>query len=98
MHKQDRVREQRIEVARRIAKLLILQGYVVICPVICTHNMKLPTNWQFWKKYDLAFLKWCDEFWVIMLPGWKESDGTQSEIKLAKLLNKKIVYLEPDHE
>jgi hypothetical protein len=33
-----------------------------------------------------------------MLPGWKKSDGVQSEIKIAKILGKKIVYLEPNHE
>jgi hypothetical protein len=92
------MKEHRVEVARRIAKLLILQGYIVICPILQTCNLGLPTDWEFWEAHDLAFLEWCDELWVIMLPGWKESDGTQSEIKVAKVLNKKRVYLEPDHE
>jgi hypothetical protein len=91
------MKEYRVQVARRIMKLLMLQGYIVMCPVILGHGLGLPTDWQFWEEYDIAFLEWCDEIWIIMLPGWKESNGVQSEIKVAKLLNKKRVYLEPNY-
>lgn len=97
-HNQDLIKEYRVQVARRIMKLLMLQGYTVMCPVILGHGLGLPIDWEFWEKYDIAFLEWCEELWVIMLPGWKESPGTQSEIKVAGILDKKIVYLEPDHE
>lgn len=97
-HKRKAIRGYRFEVACRIAKLLTLQGYLVVCPVIPAHHMKLPTDWEFWKKHDISFLEWCDELWIIMLPGWKQSKGTQSEIQVANLLNKKIVFIEPDYE
>lgn len=97
-HKQDQMREHRIEIARRIAKLLILQSYIVICPVLQSHGLGLPTDWQFWEKHDFAFLEWCDELWIIMLPDWEKSVGVQSETGVAKILRKKIIYLEPDHE
>jgi hypothetical protein len=46
-HKCAVVREHRVKVARRIAKLLILQGYIVACPVLQTHGLGLPTDWQY---------------------------------------------------
>lgn len=97
-HTKDNVKEHRVEVARRITKLLILQGYIVFCPILQAHGLGLPTDWEFWETHDIAFLEWCDELWIITLPGWEKSDGVQSEIKVAKVLNKKRVYLEPDHE
>jgi hypothetical protein len=96
--KYKQVRERRVKVARRIAKLLILQSYVITCPVLQAHGLGLPTDWEFWEAHDTVFLEWCEELWIIMLPGWKESDGVQSEIKIAKILGKKTVYLEPNHE
>lgn len=89
---------ERYQVARRITKLLILQGYVVICPILQEHALDLPDDWSFWEKPSLALLELCDEVWVITLPGWGYSDRVQDEIFIAEYLNLKVVYIEPDHE
>jgi hypothetical protein len=91
-------REHWIGVVRRIAKLLILQSYIVICPVLQIYGLGLPTDWKFWEAQDITFLEWCDELWIIILPDWEKSNGIQLEIRVAKILNKKIVYMEPNHE
>jgi hypothetical protein len=77
-------------------KLLILYGTIVICPVLQTHGMGLPTDRKFCERYDLTFLKWCDELWVIKLYNWEKSEGVRSEILTAKTMGKRIVYLEPE--
>lgn len=97
-HKDKKVREHRFQVACRVAKSLILQGYIVYCPVISGHHLKLPMDWQFWEEHDIVFLEWCDEVWVITLLGWEESEGTRSEIQTAKLYGKKRVYVEAEYE
>lgn len=37
----------------------------------------------------------CDELVVLLLPGWRESEGVQAEIDLALELDLPIRYLEP---
>jgi len=54
----------------------------------------MPTNWEFWKAYDTAFLKWADEVYIFMQDGWKDSIGVTAEIKIAKQLGKPIIYIE----
>lgn len=95
-------RIHRFETSCRIAKTLMLLGYVVLSPVVHSHHLAdaygMPSDWDFWKEQDLPLLEWCDELWVIMLPGWTMSVGVIAEIKEANRQGKQIVLLRPDHE
>ena len=71
---------------------------LVFSPISHTHPIaaagNLPVGWEFWKQYDLTFIEWCDELYVLMADGWRESTGVTAEIKLAKELGKPVRYLE----
>jgi hypothetical protein len=43
---------------------------------------------------DKAFIDWCDEVYVLAIPGWEESRGVQWEIDYAKRLGKNVVIME----
>jgi hypothetical protein len=79
----------------------MLTGHIVFSPISHSHHIGEAYNlrgWTFWREQDLPFIDWCDELWVIKLPGWKRSVGATEEIQEAVRLGKKIVYLGPDYE
>lgn len=98
-HPDPSVREQRFRAACRAAVALLHAGRVVFSPIAHSHPLAqhgLPGNWQFWERYDRAFLERCDEVVVLMLDGWQESVGVQAEIRIARELGKPVRYLAPD--
>jgi len=54
----------------------------------------MPTDYTYWESYCLDILSRCDELYVLMLPGWKESKGVTSEINYCIAREVPIVYLE----
>ena len=98
-HPDPSVREFRFREACRAAAKLMRLGKAVFSPIahghcICTHG--LPTDWRFWEPFDRAQLERCDEVVVLMLDGWRESEGVQAEIRIAAQLGKPVRYLEPE--
>lgn len=84
----------------RAAALLMGDGHVICSPISQNHPIAvqegLPTNWEFWEKYDKNFIEWCDALYVLKLENWDTSVGVTAELKMAKELNKEIVFLEKD--
>jgi nucleoside 2-deoxyribosyltransferase len=98
-HPDPAVREQRFRAACRAAVALLRAVQVVFSPITHSHPLAqhgLPGNWQFWERYDRAFLERCDEVVVLMLDGWGESVGVQAEIRIAWELGKPVRYLAPE--
>jgi hypothetical protein len=56
----------------------------------------LPTDWEFWQRYNIEHLQRCDEVAVLTLDGWRESIGVQTEIRIASELGKPVSYLAPE--
>lgn len=75
------------------------EGRVVIAPISMGHGparrFGLPTDWKFWAKVDSEILKVCDRILIVKLPGWQDSVGVSAEIKLAKELEKEIIFIDP---
>jgi len=84
--------------ANRIAAKLMNEGHIVFSPISHSHSIDsqcdLDKKWEFWKKQDESFIEWCDELYVVMLNGWKESVGVNAEMEIAKRLGKPIKYIE----
>ena len=85
-------------VANRIAGFLMEDGHIVYSSISHSHPIAIENNlytfWDFWKKQDEEFIKWCDEVHVIKLDGlWRKSKGVQAEIALAKKYNKKVKFI-----
>jgi nucleoside 2-deoxyribosyltransferase len=101
-HPDPAVREERFRAACQVTAELIRAGDAVISPVVQGHPLAafgLPTDWQFWETLDRHQLARCDEVVVLMLDGWRESVGVQTEIRIAAELGKPVRYVAPagDH-
>ena len=80
---------------------LMEQGLNVFCPIAHSHSIE---EWCFddrkdgdwWLKQDFAVLEHCDELYVYMMPGWKESYGVGAEIDYAEQLNIPIKFVHYD--
>ena len=94
------LRKERARIATYVAGQLIKQGHVVFSPL--THNapledqFDLPTSWDFWCQFDATFLLRCDKLMVLTLDGWERSVGIAGEIRLAKIHNIPIEYINID--
>lgn len=96
-HPDKVIRERRFHQVCRAAADLIRSGEVVFSPIAHSHVIAahgLPSNWQFWERLDWKQLAWCKEVVVLMLDGWRESEGVQREIRIATGLRKPVRYLD----
>lgn len=97
--KDPEVMAYRAEVSDLVYAELTKQGYIIYPPITVNHlagiKYGLPKDWQFWKEFDLAFVRVCSELYVITLPGWGTSVGVTDEIKNATELGIPITYIDP---
>lgn len=82
------VRDSRVLAADMAAASLMEQGHIVFSPLSHSHPISRfckvdPTDHDFWLRQDLAWLRHCDELWVLTLDGWKGSKGIKTEIEEA---------------
>ena len=92
------VREQRFLAACQAAGQLMRSGQRVFSPIAHSHAIVqhgVPADWAYWEAFDGHMLSRCDELVVLMLEGWRESEGVQAEIDLALELDYPIRYLDP---
>ncbi len=96
-HELRSVRCERFEKANRAAAKLMESGVVLFSPISHTHPIAdangLPLNWEYWERYDRAFLSVTSKMYVLMIDGWRESKGVQAEIRIAEELGIAIEYL-----
>ena len=87
-HPDAKVREERFKAAQDAATRLLKKGVFAFSPIAYNHPMhldfNLPTDWNFWKPYDIAFLERCSEVLVLQLDGWDQSVGVAAEVEFAR--------------
>jgi len=96
-HPDPAVREQRFRQACAAAAALLRAGHAVFSPIAHSHPLVeygLPTDWSFWERHDREHLARCDEVVVLLLEGWEESHGVQSEINIAQEMGKPIRFVD----
>lgn len=98
-HDDPNVKVRRFELASKAAAVLMQRGEIVFSPIAMTHPMAiyggLSGAWDFWKRFDTAFVKACEELWVLQLAGWDKSVGVSAEIVLACEMGRPIKYIDP---
>lgn len=96
-HPDRAVRVGRFECLNAYAAQLMAAGELVYSPISHTHPIAeagaLPLGWEFWKKYDTAFIEHSRRVVVMMLDGWKESKGVTAEIEIAVALGTPVDYV-----
>lgn len=93
------VRQRRYEHVLNIAGRLIISGKHVISPIVHCHPIalaqELPTEFGFWAEYDRKLIRGCDEFWVALMEGWRQSKGVTYEVRIAREYRIPIRGLDP---
>lgn len=96
-HPDPNVRQQRFEQVCLAASVLMRHGWLVFSPIAHSHPIALagglPTNFEFWQRWNRANLERCEKLLVLTLDGWEYSVGVAGEIAIARALQKPVGYL-----
>lgn len=99
-HDDALVMSKRFGEVNKAAAKLMRAGIHVFSPISHNHPIamdhELPTGWDFWEAYDMAYLKCSHRLIVLKLEGWEQSVGVAAEIKMARELGLEIEYMEPE--
>jgi len=101
-HEEDDVRAFRYaECCRAVALILQSGRFNVFSPIVHSHPLALHHGmggtYENWKEVDEDWINRCDELWILMLPGWKESVGVNAEAKYALDHGKAIRQFLPEN-
>jgi len=91
----DAVERIRFEIANAICAYFMRLGVVMFSPISHSHPLVkygLPTDWDYWKSQDIAYLSVCSSMVVVQIEGWEQSKGVQEEISRMKEQGKKVSY------
>jgi len=94
IHRFKRIAEVVASLMRKDGKSLFFSPIAFSHPVALYGNMD--GSWVSWKKIDIEFINFCEELWVVMLDGWKESTGVKEELRYALDQNKTVRFYQPD--
>jgi hypothetical protein len=101
-HPDPAVMRKRFESANDLAARLIRAGYVVFSPI--SHSVPIADcmgNHQdhgVWCEQDDAWLALCDEVWIPLVPGWRNSKGIAHERCVALMGGVPVKYFTPEGE
>lgn len=97
-HNDPAIKEMRAATAKRVTAQLLNEGQLIYSPIASCHDMAseyaVPTDWQFWSRYDRVMIASAVRFIVLKLDGWETSVGVQAEIEIAKGFGLEIEYME----
>ena len=97
-HADKEVMIKRYEQVRAYVADCLNKGDIVYSPINDNHPIAfhhdLPTDWQFWKKVDTAFIRGASALRVLKLDGWDKSVGVTAEVEYAKELGLEVEYVE----
>jgi len=94
------VREARYLAARKAAAKLNAEGRPCFSPIAHSHPMLedepgLGVAFEAWRVLDEAMIAACSEVVVLKLPGWDESEGITSELRMAYEIDVPVWFMEP---
>lgn len=86
-HSDPVMRRTRFLLAEQVTAHFIMQGAFIYSPIVHCHEMaeryNLPTDFAFWKAYNIDILRHADQFYILEIEGWLESAGVRTEQKFA---------------
>lgn len=104
-HNSSFIREYRYyKEALKCTSWLVRNGFWVFSPIVHSHNLDIHKSvykgrqeWEYWKEFDTEMITRCDELWVLMIEGTKDSIGVSEEIKIARLQEKVVKAISIDY-
>lgn len=98
-HPSEVQRETNYQLVMEAASMLINDGRIIFSPIVHCHAMaeehNMPTDFTFWNSYCLGMVDACTAFYVLKIPGWKQSKGLEAEFLHARKLGKTLKMLDP---
>ena len=94
-HDDAAVRLARFEEANKASAVLMRAGVLVFSPISHTHPIAqydLPTGWDFWQRYNRAYLEICKAIVVLTIDGWAKSKGVREECGIMRELHRSVYY------
>lgn len=82
------------EVAQRLRKMEVVFSPIVHCHGLVQHY-NLPKNAEYWAVRNMDMLAEAARVEVLMLPGWKESEGISDEVEMAGTCSIPVTHVEP---
>jgi hypothetical protein len=83
-------------------RLLMAEGRVVVCPVTMNHaalefqnEFLARVEGDYWRDLESTLAFACDELFILMADGWRESRGVARERSLFEAAGKPIYFLRP---
>jgi len=93
------VREARFRSVNRVAVNLMRTGAIVFSPISHCHPLAaahgLPTDFEFWREFDRAYLACSSEMVVLREAGWRDSKGLMAELAIADEFDLPVRYVDP---
>ena len=90
----------RFLLAEQVTAILMAQGHYVYSPIVHCHELSakfaLPTDFEYWKGYNIDMIRRCDALYILALPGWEESKGVAGELAFAKSAGLEIAYVDDE--
>lgn len=98
-HPDKEVVLQRVTSVCLAAGHFMRQGRNIISPIAHCHAIamkcELPTDYKYWRAYNHALIDICQEYWILLLTGWQESEGITGETEYADSIQRMIRYVDP---
>lgn len=95
-----REQEYRFNIVTKYAGDLIKAGNIAFSPITHCHPIAkvagLPGDYEFWREFSTAFIRWSEEGHILCLEGWQGSFGVQNEIGIMHSLNRPVSFVNPD--
>jgi len=95
-HESQNVMRDRFHAVCEYAGRMMQAGKVVYSPIAHSHpiamRVGLPTDWEYWEKFDRVMLQRCTELHVLQIEGWYESEGVRAEVCMAEQLGLPVTY------
>jgi hypothetical protein len=84
-HADPTIVEKRYEEAMAYTHYLLERKRWVYSPIVHCHELakrhSLPTDFDYWRRYNYHILSRCDELYVLGIEGWRESKGVRAELE-----------------
>jgi hypothetical protein len=86
--------------AAKAGAILVNFGFCVYCPIVHIHQLIIYSagalghlDDDLWREQDQPFMEGAKGLIVVMMNGWKESDGIKHEIEVFEKVGKPILYM-----
>ncbi len=97
-HADPKIMQLRFESVNLAAARLMNEGHIVFSPISHSHPISLasslPGTWEYWERFDRAFIAVCQQFFILKLSGWRTSTGVTAETEIAEKMGLRIQYLD----